>query len=628
MVSEARTDVDAGAAARILAEPTDRAHVDAWVRQLRSEGTDPRTRLLDLQERAEQPLTAVLLWLLGHGGPGPLRRRLRPYLRAFEQSDEVRMCRRMWRSYALLRGLDADRCRAVRALPRSVVQLAFRLRPPRIVPFDRADTEALDLSPDALRWYAEDFLRADPAGWPASGSPTAYVSDYQRERVARDEACQGFQNRLVTEGRLLVRDPHTGAECEPFDSVHMFGRTVYSFGERELTLLVAGGFGGGALYLALPRHNLLIDLGADQWEHMTTLRITNLHAELLRRVALRRVGYHRSRRAVLDQRVPSGDRRHVTVLGMMDESFAHHLWNFFPGLDRLVTAGLGDRVDELRLGGSEFFGPVVGLFPELEGVPVVTESARGVRDPHPFSADHLLVKPGGFFIRRALVERLADRMAALPPTPGAAQPPADPPFPVVWIGLRVDSRAWIDQEAEIPAVIDALHAEHPDALVVLDAFSTPVGYDEASDRWAGAIERLHGIVAGIRSRVGRPDRVVDLVGNSLRESVLWALVTDVHLAPNGTSQHKVGWFSDGPGISYGPPDLLDVPPEQRPGAYESEGRPIPETLVGHAAEQGELHHALDTRRWVDNVRLDRDEVVRRLLDLIAQRAGRRPAGGA
>src|SRR5262249_55083223 len=159
------------------------------------------------------------------------------------------------------------------------------------------------------------------------------------------------------------------------------------------------------------------------------------------------------------------------------------------------------------------------------------------------------------------------------------------------------------------------HAVYPHALVVLDAFSHPVGHDEASARWATTIERLRHVAAAIRERVGRPDQVLDLVGNSLREAVLWASITDAYLAPNGTAQHNVGWFSDAPGIIYGPPTLLDRPAEARQGAFEAEGRPIPITVVGTPVEAGALRYATDRRRHTENIRLDRDEVISTLLEL-------------
>jgi hypothetical protein len=600
----------------ILADSTSVKHVDAWTNSLRARSdTDAVGPLLDLQRSIDEPLPATLLRILSSERADEGRQVLAGQIARFVASDESQLCWSAWADYTSLRPLDEKVATGVRQLPTSVIQLVFLADPPKIVTLAEAVGAGLGVSAEAVNWYETEFLRADvPAGW----ADREFISDYARARVEVDERRLGYQNRIVRDRRFVLRDPYTNHEVVPFDNLNLFGRTLYAFGEERMTLLVAGNFGSSALFLSLADRNVLVDLGADMWQHMLLFRATNLHAQLLRRVAEKRELF-----AAACAAPPSvvAERR-VVVMSMMVDNFAHHLWNCFPGIERLVDAGLAPHVDEVRVGGSEFFGPLVQLFPELAGATVVDEAGRGVRDPYPFSAEHLIVAPGGYFIRRELVNRVVSHMAALPPTPGAAQPPPDDdrPFPIVWFGFRTDSRSWVDQEHEAPFVIDAIHRAHPQALVVLDGFSRPVGHAAASGRWVGSIDRLTAVAETIRSSVMHPDRVVSLVGNTLRESVLWAAATDVYIAPNGTTQHKVGWFTDGPGISYSPPSIMEVPEERRPGAYESEGRPIPVTVIGAPQDVGEVQSAMTTRRHVENVRLDRDEITRALLELISQRA--------
>lgn len=358
----------------------------------------------------------------------------------------------------------------------------------------------------------------------------------------------------------------------------------------------------------------MVDLGAEIWRHMTPPRVANLQAQLLRRVAVRHLEYAE---AVSARHGPPSEGTVVAVPSMV-ENFAHHLWNTFTGVQRAIDHGLADRIDEVHVCGTEFFGPLVNLFPELGTSRVVETEREGVRDPYPFSRGHLIVPLGGYFIRRSLVERVVEQVRVLPNTSGAIEPPPENgrPFPIVWIGLRVGSRSWVDQEHEVPWLIGAVHERHPDALFLLDGYSYPIGRDLVSHKWQPSIEALHALASVIRHNTSRPEKVLDLVGNTLRESVLWAAATDVYVSPNGTSQHKVGWLTDGPGLSYGPPGLLKLPPEQRPGAYESEGRPIPITVLGAPIDAGARRSATDRRIDLENVRLDRTEVLARLLELL------------
>ena len=186
-------------------------------------------------------------------------------------------------------------------------------------------------------------------------------------------------------------------------------------------------------------------------------------------------------------------------------------------------------------------------------------------DPHPFSTDHLVVQPGGYFVSTRLIERVVGAMAALPILDlSAHQPvfPAERPFPIVWIGLRVGSRSWWDQEFQIPELIRRIHDRYPDALFLLDGFSFPLGEDEVSAKWSASIDQLGKLADSVVAACGESAQVLSLVGNTLRESVLWAREVDTYLTPLGTSQHKVGWFTDAPGAVFGPESLaeLTVPP--------------------------------------------------------------------
>lgn len=595
--------------AAVLANPAATAPVEIWVATLQSHGEDDIDRhLSDLQAVTDIPLVGVLLRLLREPSETN-RQKHAAKIQAFLDSDDSRLWGRVWADYQALQPLDPAECESLDKLPIAHLSLYFLARPPRVISFEQASAE-LDLSEEALQWWRDEFLQPDLP----KPDDRQFVTTRAREMTEIDDPRLAFQTRAIRDGRLVLRDPYTGVELEPFDTTIPFGRTTYSFGDRELTFFVAGGGGSKAICLLLPRHNVMVDLGAEIWRHITPPRVANLQAQLLKRVAAQ----HRQYAEAAAARHSPASSRTVVAITLTVENFAHHLWNSFTGVQRVIDHGLADRIDEVQVGGTEFFGPLVNLFPELANSRIVETEREAVRDPYPFSRDHLIVTLGGYFIRRPLVARVIERMQALPNTAGAVEPPpeSDRPFPIIWIGLRIGSRSWVDQEHEVPWLIDAVHKHHPEALFLLDGYSYPVGRDLISHKWQSFIEALHALASVIRSGASHPGQVLDLVGNTLRESALWAAATDVYVAPNGTSQHKVGWLTDGPGLSYGPPGLLKLPPEQRPGAYESEGRPIPVTVLGAPIDTGARRSATDRRIDLENVRLDRNEVLSRLLDLL------------
>ncbi|MDR7382036.1 hypothetical protein J2S48_001551 [Promicromonospora iranensis] len=608
-------DVDDAYARVLRDEPTSRPALDEWRAVAR--GTDDvpwAERLSALQAGADDPLPVVLHELLRGPEAETERRAQSGALTAFLAGDEARACAAVWAAYAALEPLPATDADRVAALPAVVKDLYFLAAVPRIVTPEEAVADGVPLSADAIAWWREEFLAPDVP----QPDDREFVTLAQRQIADADDPHLAHQTRAVRERRLVLRDPLTGAECAPFDALVSFGKAVYSFGDREHTMLLSLGAGFKAAYVFLPARGVLLDLGATFGRPiLPPHKMVNLLTSLLDRVVAERDRYAG---AVASRPDPRTER--TVVLQMtVAENFAHHVWNFHPGVERLVEHGVAANVAEVRTVGTRFFGAFLELFPEFSGARVVDEPRRGVRDPYPFSHEHLVVSVGGYFIRRSLVERIRQSVARADPTPGYAQPPSTGARsgPVVWIGLRVRSRAWADQEHEVARFIDALHLRYPRALVLLDGYSYPMDNDLVSERWQSSIDELHTVSRAIKEGARHGDQVVDLVGSSLREAVLWAEATDVYVAPNGTSQHKVGWFSDAPGVVYAPASLGAVPPERRPGAREAEGRPVPVTLFGEAAGEGERRGGNDVRDHLENLWIDRGQLLATVCDLLDSR---------
>ena len=605
----------------VVAAPNKFPPVRDYIRALETSGAsgdEVDDALVALQDGEDGVLTALLFHLFKGPRAAENRVRVQPHLDRFLASPRAGTIRTVWERYVALQPLPAGPARKVAGMPLVALQLYFMARPPRVCSVEEAASGGADavvqVKADRLR-EAVRHLLPDPSGLLETVSlPSPRIRDHVHERYDHIS----WQDRALAERCLTLLDPWTGRAVRPFDTVVTFGRTLYSFGDEELSLLVTGDSGNQVLGLLLPRVELMVDLGSTAAKYINDLSTVNSLAHLLHRAARTPEALEA---ALVADRAPAPARTVTALWGTM-QNFAHNVWNYYSAFERLIERGLVGQIDELYFTGTEFFGPVVDVLPELSAATLVRDEHTSVRDPHPFSPDHLIVQPGSYLVLREATERIGAAMRRRPATNPELDPPTGPrPFPVVWIGLRVGSRVWVDQEDQVPALIDRLHEAYPGLVVVVDGFSYPVGTDTASAKWDAAIDELHTIAETIRSRCSVPDRVVNLVRTTLREAVLWAQVTDVYLAPMGTAQHKVGWFGDADGAIYTAPSVADEEPELRIGAWEAEGRPVPRYLFGETDAAGERRGAFDVRIHLDNIRLDLDEVTAVMLDLL----GRRPA---
>ncbi len=598
----------------VVAAPNKVPPVRDYIAALESSGASGNEvddALVALQDGEDRVLTAALFHLFKGPRAAENRARVQPHLDRFLASPRAATIRTVWESYTALQPLPAGPAGKVAGMPLVALQLFFMAKPPQVRSVEEATSGGAD--GERLRGAVRHLL-PDPSDLLENVSlHTPRIREHVRVRYEHI----GWQDRALAERCLTLLDPWTGRAVRPFDTVVTFGRTLYSFGDTEMSLLVTGDSGNQVLGLLLPRLDVMVDLGSTAPKYINDLSTVNSLAHLLHR-ASRNPGALAA--ALLADRTPAPARTVTALWGTM-QNFAHNVWNYYSAFERLIERGLVGQIDELHFTGTEFFGPVVDVLPELGAATLVRDEHTSVRDPHPFSPDHLIVQPGSYLVLREATERIGEAMRRRPTTNPELDPPAEPrPFPVVWIGLRVGSRVWVDQEEQVPALVDRLHEVYPELVVVIDGFSYPVGTDTASAKWDAAIDELHTIAETIRSRCSVPHRVVNLVRTTLREAVLWARVTDVYLAPMGTAQHKVGWFGDADGAIYTAPSVADEDPELRIGAWEAEGRPVPRYLFGETDTAGERRGAFDVRIHLDNIRLDLDEVTTVMLDLLSGRS--------
>lgn len=589
-----------------------------WQNALRDAGVpDTLAHLTRVQESQPDPLPAVLALILKHESSwrgDALRDRLADHLDRFAASETGLLIDDVWRAVRDLRPLDEGLARAAAKLSPTAYEVYWFAKPP--VRRDLDDAAAAVHPHAAERWRGE-MLEPVDLGIPRPVFPDREGRPGEAERrFDASERSIAFQMRAVRDGRLEFRDPKTDVLVDVFDSCQVGASWQYSFGDEHLSVLLSGGGGQKAIFLYAAHSNSLFDLGSGLATSFGLSKPCISLARLLRRAAVKAADWSRA----VEGRGTSAGRRRVAVVAMHAENPMHHLWNLFPACEAIALGGLSGNIDELWTTPSDFYGRLPELYPELAGAQHHDVARSGAGDPHPFSPTDLVVRVGGYFMRRSLLDRVVERMRGLEPAAGAVEPDPDDASPVIWFGLRVGSRSWLGQDEEIPHVIDRIHERHPDARIVLDGYTRAVGVDLASERWEASITQLSALATQISARVLRPERLIDLSGLTLREATLWAAVADVAVTPTGSSQHKVGWFMDGVGFMYGSEEFATRTAKgSLPGTYQAEGRADWSLITGRAAEVGERRSATDARRHLDNLVIDPEVVIERVLGALDAR---------
>jgi len=638
--SSARSDAFAPIfEAAVLAAPDSEPILFQWRDFLAATLSDQEitTCYTGLQARSQALIPTVMTQLARPMQPDALLHSFADQIEAWRRSDAALACQ----TYldALCRFGDpgtevVGRALAVTSLR---MRLFFLLRQPRL----RA-VQVRDPTPEQDAWLREagvdvEAVQAFLGGlvgplspeWGAYLDQATFSSPDAEQIVRQDEGFTAFQDRIVRDREFCMVDPVGGDTADLFDSVKIHDRQVFSFRGAELLTFHTAGNMNFAVCLHLVRSNLLLlaDTKAapsKQGFYGTGHYMAEVQAIWLRRAAQNHAALLHSANTA---RAARGTPRRIVAIHGRAENPAHHIWNYLPPFERLALAGLVGNISAVAPPPTLYFGPLAGLFPELAAVESRPMAEAAVIDPCPFSPHSIALQLGGSFIPKTLMQRVqrwAERQA---PAGGRAEiARLSRRCPIVWIGLRVGDKVWVNQIAGLARMIDLVVPLYPEALFVLDGFSLPDSEATVPEKWREAAQALQAVAGAVRSQTAFPSTVHSLVGNRLSESVLWAQAADAYFTPLGSSQHKVGWYGSAPGLVYTSNMLADTPPRRRQGSWEAEGSVAPEFLIGDIVEPGRRRGDYDFRSNLENIDFAPHVAARRLLAILGAVFG--AAGGA
>ena len=370
-----------------------------------------------------------------------------------------------------------------------------------------------------------------------------------------------FQINAARRGKLPAICPFTGALI---DSRHSLLANIhvmfYRFVSQEVFYVVTGNIGTGyrrhALYF--PKHDLLIRSG-DPW---------GCEADDLCELKARVVCHpEKSYEYIFGQ---NQHRQTAVCLGFYH--FAHHLWNDLSSLDRLHQKKLLEKVNAFLVL-REPLGPIEEIYPEISSDRVSRLATTDDMFVSILTHKYFAIRMGGYCIRQQVADRVhtVARSKCSQATLERVQMARSAHWPLLWVGIRVDSRTWSEPVEGLACLLVSLHQRFPRLGVVFDGFSVPA--DESSGLFtnrspekgfSAVIDQERGVARAILERIGKLSRRIpasfEVIGSSIYEANVWADVIDAYVSPYGSLQHKVGWLRSKPGVVHCNRTLLNQPP--------------------------------------------------------------------
>ena len=472
-----------------------------------------------------------------------------------------------------------------------------------VTPFERDGFEAF--SAGELNALNVDQVRTDDAADIAEKAGkydlpylAAFLADIvARQSGEREAYGRRYQRDIIHERQFKTISPLTGEAHIAARSTFVHGRVFYRFpdpfGYYVSSARIKLGYPLAALYV--PRANCLL-----KWDSLAGA-VEPHHIKLLTSLIARQPDQETSDPAV------------QIVMG--HDNFAHHLWNELPALEQLVTKDCNAPFPRLIVR-RETLGAIDRIFPELQGWDIRRPSGDTWyfgNDP-----DGLYVNLGSHRISSSLRARIvthaqAQTSAATRALIGEVNALGGPVF---WISVRTVNPTMTNQRDVLVAIAEGILQQYAKCCILFDGFSTPRDMSRAGPvslrYYAATVEAARdeadATIETVLSHAGptAAQAIRNVAGLDVLDSMALAQLADVYFCHLGTTQHKIGWTANKPGIIHANRTLLATRPEIWHGEALEAGREplaIPEDMVEDVApgQRDGNYRALDAdalARWV------------------------------
>lgn len=246
--------------------------------------------------------------------------------------------------------------------------------------------------------------------------------------------------------------------------------------------------------------------------------------------------------------------RHVQISDFPSPHLSHYVWNVLTGWNHVVSFGDMRRVSGLvSYGGQGFFGTVRDLFDDLLPTTIRTATVRDDDDvlDHILATNGLLLTVKDEQIPHSLTRRAVVQSRAQCSTEFLAKLEEfrSRHRPLIVFTIRLDNRAWVEQEEGFVAFATKLKQRYPRLGIVLDGLSSDAvkGWTTEWMSLDAELKTAQDIEGGL-GRAGIP--VMRGVGQPFCEGVMLCEAVDAFVAPSGSGMALYKWISNKPGVAF------------------------------------------------------------------------------
>ncbi|MBR8828002.1 MAG: tetratricopeptide repeat protein [Gomphosphaeria aponina SAG 52.96 = DSM 107014] len=378
------------------------------------------------------------------------------------------------------------------------------------------------------------------------------------------------------------------------------GRTAYyRFEDNQVFYLIVNGPPALIqLYLYFPEMEVIIHLHNNNYPTLDTLNM--FKAQVIK-------NWQNFSEYIKD----NNKVKTVAIIGY-HENIGHHLWNVLSGLEKVFNYDILSEIDEFWVIGSEYFGEIDEIFPEISAQKIKRFTNREI-----FKANETILKNKYFAvilghnrIQNNLAERvLKSSLAKISSVAMEEVEEAKRNFILFYVFIRTGNRTWVSQVEGTANIIQKLSETFYNLAVVFDGFSRPEkGW--MSPQSEKTIEEEQEVVTNIQNLLPPTRKIYSLVGKYMHEGVVWADNIDFYLASWGAGLAKVAGVGNKPGVIHTNKEVLEQPLLSRCWwlRAEPESQVVPKYIdscyITNASENVKKGHKFDKRLTLNNYDCD------------------------
>ena len=248
-----------------------------------------------------------------------------------------------------------------------------------------------------------------------------------------------------------------------------------------------------------------------------------------------------------------GSNNAQTTVVVHNVSILHYILSVLSGIQKLYDEKYFQKTDKFLVFGSEFYGGIDEIFPEITG-----DKIRRI-DPSRDIFEEVI--ENNYFVFRCfysfcdnyrkVMDSMLQRVMQLSLnkcskiTLAKIEEAKNNHFPLLWINIRANKRVWLSQAEGTANIIKNFDSHFPNLGVVFDGFTRQEidGKVVFNPTYEKVIEEENKLVSQIQSLLPQEVKTYNNIGCFIHESLLWAEIIDLSLETRGSSEIRTRIFN-------------------------------------------------------------------------------------